>query len=163
RDAGRGGLRRGFYRLSAQKPSFFRPHSGMVASISFILSHVNPRIRLSFTAPTFGPDAHRAAPLFAPQRAPPNCEAPTPPPPRPRRFLPIRLAHKRPFHRRCRNEGKGGPGVGFFVGRGARPPPLPLLQAFRRRAPPAERARAAVARSIHPPRIEDIRLVGARA
>ena len=42
-------------------------------------------------------------------------------------------------------------------------PPLPHLRAFRRRAPPAERARAAIARSIRPPHIEDIQLVGARA
>jgi Family of unknown function (DUF6151) len=44
----------------------------------------------------------------------------------------------------------------------ARPAALPHLRRLRRRAAPAERARAAVARSLRPPGIEDIRLVGAR-
>src|SRR5262249_30587588 len=47
---------------------------------------------------------------------------------------------------------------------GARAPPaLRHLRPPRRRAAPAERARAAVARSLRPPGIEDIRLVGAWA
>src|SRR5262249_46690356 len=43
------------------------------------------------------------------------------------------------------------------------PAALPHLRTLRRRAAPAERARAAVARNLRPPRIEDIRLVGAWA
>jgi uncharacterized protein DUF6151 len=45
----------------------------------------------------------------------------------------------------------------------ARPAPLPNLRTLRRRATPADGARAAVVRAIRPPRIEDVRLVDARA
>src|SRR5262249_61085047 len=59
----------------------------------------------------------------------------------------------------------------FFLARGGggsprggvpRPAALSHLRTLRRRAAPAERARAAVPRSLRPPRIEDIRLVGSR-
>jgi hypothetical protein len=45
---------------------------------------------------------------------------------------------------------------------GARPAPLPNLRTLRRRATPADGARAAVVRALRPPRIEDVRLVDAR-
>src|SRR5262249_61292167 len=48
-------------------------------------------------------------------------------------------------------------------GAGVAPAPLPHRRPLPRRAAPAERARAAVARSLRPPGIEDIRLVGAWA
>jgi Family of unknown function (DUF6151) len=57
----------------------------------------------------------------------------------------------------------GPPGGRPFPRPGARPAPLPNLRTLRRRATPADGARAAVVRAIRPPRIEDVRLVDARA
>src|SRR5262249_41368209 len=57
----------------------------------------------------------------------------------------------------------GPRGRWWFPGRGARPAALPHLRTLRLQAAPAQGARATVAWGLRPPRIEDIRLVGARA